>query len=144
MAPSPQVPPGSSPASQSSVVNSPLEGVRDGQADDDDSETDKPDPRTILLGMDGAADDDEIGFIIAALTPERPDLAGYLLGQAAKDEGRSLIAWARRQLARTRGPRRAPPCPDCGTPYTADQLADDEFRAKAMAGTAGCVHPEDP
>jgi len=38
-------------------------------------------------------------------------------------------------------PRRAPPCDECGTPYTAAQLADDDFRARALAGTAGCVHP---
>jgi hypothetical protein len=102
------------------------------------------DPRTILLGMDDATEE-EIGFIIAALTPKRPDLAVYLRDQAAKDEGRGLIAWARRQLARDRpGPRRAPVCEDCGRPYTAAQLADDEFYRRAMAGTAGCVHEEPP
>jgi len=59
------------------------------------------------------------------------------------------VSWARRALAeqdpayaRTQGPRRAPPCPDCGTPYSPAQLSDDEFYRKAMAGTAGCVHEE--
>jgi hypothetical protein len=43
--------------------------------------------------------------------------------------------------AHTQTPRHAPPCPDCGQPYTAEQLADDEFYRDAMAGYAGCVHP---
>ena len=46
--------------------------------------------------------------------------------------------------AQDQTPRHAPPCPDCDEPYTAGQLADDEFRRRAMRGDAGCVHPEEP
>lgn len=46
--------------------------------------------------------------------------------------------------AQTQTRRHAPPCPDCGRPYTAGQLADDEFYRRAMGGDAGCVHPEEP
>lgn len=45
-----------------------------------------------------------------------------------------------RYRAQTPDPRRAPPCEDCGRPYSPAQLADDDFYAKAMAGTAGCIH----
>jgi hypothetical protein len=109
-----------------------------------------PDPRTILAGLlDGQDDEDRLTeFILATLKPKRPDLAGYLLSQIGKDGGSALMAWARRTLnardgpAPRPGPRRAPPCDDCGKPYTTGQLADDEFYRKAMAGTAGRVHPQ--
>jgi hypothetical protein len=42
----------------------------------------------------------------------------------------------------TQTPRHAPPCPECGTPYTAGQLADDEFYRAAMGGDAACIHPD--
>ena len=46
--------------------------------------------------------------------------------------------------AQDQTPRIAPPCPDCGEPYTAAQLADDEFYRLAMGGDAGCIHEEFP
>ena len=44
--------------------------------------------------------------------------------------------------AQDQTPRHAPPCPDCGTPYTAGQLADDDFYRRAMGGDAGCIHAD--
>jgi hypothetical protein len=42
----------------------------------------------------------------------------------------------------TQPARIAPPCPECGEPYTTGQLAADDFHRAAMRGDAGCIHPE--
>jgi len=110
------------------------------------------DPRAILDGLPGV-DGRLREFIIARFEDEEgirgEALADRLLQLVGEGTAPSLVSWARRALAeqdpayaRTQGPRRAPPCPDCGTPYSPAQLSDDEFYRKAMAGTAGCVHEE--
>ena len=55
----------------------------------------------------------------------------------------SAPAPTRRRHAPKPTPRHAPPCPDCGKPYSPAQLADPEFRHRAMAGDAGCIHDDD-
>lgn len=85
------------PSPRRPVVNSSLEGARDGQGDDDDSETGKPDPRTILAGL--GVDDPEAGVIIARLEASGVgDPAAYLLGIVAKGDGevREFLDWMRR------------------------------------------------
>lgn len=42
-----------------------------------------------------------------------------------------------------RGPYRAPPCPDCGTPFSQELLADPDFRHMAMAGEVMCAQCAD-
>jgi hypothetical protein len=79
-------------------LNGPLEGVHDGQGDDDDSKTDKPDPRTILLGL-GADDAEEAEAIIARLEEGGiRDPATFMLGIIAKGDGaaREWLDWIRR------------------------------------------------
>lgn len=65
--------------------------------DDDSSGIDKPDPRTILAGLD--VDDPEAGVIIARLEASGvDDPAAYLLGIVAKGDGevRGFLDWIRR------------------------------------------------
>ena len=38
--------------------------------------------------------------------------------------------------------RRAPPCPECGKPFSSEQLADPDFRYMAMRGEVNCGSPE--
>jgi hypothetical protein len=85
------------PSPRRQVVNSSLEGVRDGQGDDDDSKIDKPDPRTILAGL--GVDDPEAGIIIARLEEGGiRDPATFMLGIIAKGDGeaREWLDWIRR------------------------------------------------
>ena len=103
--PSPQGPPIVPPAPQSSVVNGPLEGVRDRQGDDD---LDLTDPRKMLARY-GAAEG-EIEPILALIAPHTADPAGYLRKHSG-DPG-EFMRWARDQLGARYGS-----CGVCGKRY---------------------------
>ena len=101
--PSPHTSPLSPQRLNRSVVNSSLEGVRDGQGDDD-SETQrrqqqdalKPDPRVILAGL--GATETETDFIITKTEadPGIPDTAAWLLDRIGEGKGNQVVAQARR------------------------------------------------
>ncbi len=69
-------------------------------------------------------------------TEEDLNRSGTARGRVGATAPRTTAPRARQ----TQTPRHAPRCPDCGRPYTARQLADDEFYRKAMGGDAGCIH----
>ena len=84
--------------------------------------------------------------LVASKTVSRLDENEQDLNRSGTARGR-VGAQASRAAPRahqTQTPRRAPPCERCGRPYTAEQLADDEFYRNAMAGNAGCIHEEPP
>jgi hypothetical protein len=57
------------------------------------------------------------------------------------EEQRAPRARAQGASAGAPGTYLAPPCPDCGKPFSQEQLADPEFRAVALAGYS-LHHPE--
>ena len=73
----------------------------------------------------------------------RPDAPEEFLKNSGTARGVGASADAPPPRAQTQTPRHAPPCPDCGKPYSPAQLADLEFRHRAMAGDAGCIHDDD-
>ena len=107
------------------------------------------DPRPLLAKL--GATPAEIDFIIERVEANPAILDAYAYVRKA---GRDLLDGHRLNGHRAAPPRgrnadpvralAAPPCPECGEPYTPAQLADPEFRLAALRGEAGCIHEPSP